>query len=79
MIVNHDTLQIAPYFLRIKASLKSKTLRRSLVGAMLNYQHLWLVSLDILEEITARTFQSAIDALGPQLPATQSPYHSFVM
>lgn len=36
------------------------------------------VSLDVLEEIKARTFQSTIDALGPQLPATQSPYHSFV-
>ena len=36
------------------------------------------VSLDVLEEIKARTFPSTIDALGSQLPATQLPYHSFV-
>ena len=36
------------------------------------------VSLDILDEITARIFQSIIDVLSPHLPATQSPYHSFI-
>lgn len=37
------------------------------------------ISLDILEEIKARIFPPTIDALGPQLLATQLPYHFFVV